>query len=178
MINIPSVFASDLLGLLMMIILLLSRGWKIQTRLSESRIVFIMAISVIFGCVANTIAAFIDGKPGIMLNILNYFCNFILFSLNIIISHCYIVIVLVHINDRLSRFQLGLLFVSCFTEAFLLLANFFKPLVFMIDEKNVYQRGPLFWIYVVTEFLLLMYGLYVYIKGKMSGLLLTSIKSS
>ena len=172
MINLPSTLAVDIVGFLMMAILLLTQGWRIQTRLSESRVLFIMVISVMCGCIANSTAALIDGMPGYGVHILNYFLNFILFSLNIIISPCYIVFLVVHINDKLSRFQKVILLVICITESVLLLVNFFVPLVFGIDEQNVYQRGPLFYVYALFEFVLLMYGLYVYIKGRLSGLVL------
>ncbi len=172
MTNFISTLASDILGLLMMIVLLFSRGWKIQTKRSESKILFVMAISVILGCIANSLSAFVDGEPGTIMFVINYICCFFLFSLNIIISPCYIIIILVHINDKLSRFQLWLIVTACFTEGLLLLVNFFIPLVFDIDGSNRYHRGPLFWVYVVTELALLMYGLLVYVKVRRSGRLL------
>ncbi len=51
-------------------------------------------------------------------------------------------------------------------ETVLLVINIFKPIVFAVDENNVYSRRGFYFAYIIVAFYLLAYGLYVYLAGR------------
>lgn len=169
MVNLPSIYASNVIGLLIMLVLLLSRGWRIQTKNSESKSLLILIIAVIVACVVDPIVFYFDGIPGLFPRIIIHFGNSILFSLNAILGPTYITLVVNHINEHQTRKQKAILYVIIDIELLILIINMFYPIVFGIDANNCYYRLPLYWLYVVTEALLLLYGQYVYYAAKHRG---------
>ncbi|MCF0121405.1 MAG: diguanylate cyclase, partial [Oscillospiraceae bacterium] len=48
----------------------------------------------------------------------------------------------------------------------LVIINFFTPIVFSVDGKNVYARGPLYLLFLVMQFGFLFSGLFIYIYAR------------
>ena len=169
MIDITSVFASNIVGFLLMASLLLSRGWRIQTKNSESGILLVMIFAVMVGCVFDPIASFLDGQPGNVSRIGVYVSNTLLFFLNIVIGPGYITLIERHINERQGIKQKFFIYSVCVIELLVLIINIFYPVVFYVNENNSYCRLSFYWLYIGAELFFLGYGLYVYIAAKMRG---------
>ncbi|MBR4832201.1 MAG: hypothetical protein IKZ97_06210, partial [Butyrivibrio sp.] len=103
MIDITSVFASNIVGLMLMAVWLLSKGWRIQTKNSESGILLIMIFAVMAGCILEPIASVLDGQSGITNRLGVYTSNTLLFFLNTIIGPGYITLIVRHINEYQSK---------------------------------------------------------------------------
>ncbi|WP_408071447.1 diguanylate cyclase domain-containing protein [Butyrivibrio sp. JL13D10] len=169
MINLPSIYSANVIGLLIMIVLLLSRGWKIQTKNSESKNLLILIIAVIIACVVDPIVFYFDGRPGALARYIILLGNTVLFSLNAILGPAYITLIDRHINEHQSFRQRLFLYAIIFLELFLLFVNLFKPIIFGIHENNEYYRLPLYWLYVIMETIFLLYGQHVYYAAKRRG---------
>ena len=169
MIDITSVFASNIVGFLLMASLLLSRGWRIQTKNSESGILLVMIFAVMVGCVFDPIASFLDGQPGNVSRIGVYVSNTLLFFLNIVIGPGYITLIERHINERQGIKQKFFIYSVCAVELLVLIINIFYPVVFYVNENNSYCRMSFYWLYIGAELFFLGYGLYVYIVAKKRG---------
>ena len=169
MIDITSVFASNIVGLLLMSVLLLSKGWRIQSKNSESGIILIMIFAVIAGCILEPIAFYLDGQAGIINRIGVYTSNTLLFFLNTIIGPGYITLIERHINEYQSKAERAFIFAIISAEMLLLAVNLFYPVVFGVDERNAYYRCNFFWLYVGAELFFLLYGLYIYVIAKNKG---------
>ena len=169
MIDITSVFASNIVGFLLMASLLLSRGWRIQTKNSESGILLVMIFAVMVGCVFDPIASFLDGQPGNVSRIGVYVSNTLLFFLNIVIGPGYITLIERHINERQGIKQKFFIYSVCAVELLVLIINIFYPVVFYVNENNSYCRLSFYWLYIGAELFFLGYGLYVYIVAKKRG---------
>ncbi|SFU82982.1 GGDEF domain-containing protein [Butyrivibrio sp. INlla21] len=169
MIDITSVFASNIVGFLLMASLLLSRGWRIQTKNSESGILLVMIFAVMVGCVFDPIASFLDGQPGNVSRIGVYVSNTLLFFLNIVIGPGYITLIERHINERQGIKQKFFIYSVCAVELLVLIINIFYPVVFYVNENNSYCRLSFYWLYIGAELFFLGYGLYVYIAAKRRG---------
>ncbi|RKM56637.1 GGDEF domain-containing protein [Butyrivibrio sp. X503] len=169
MIDITSVFASNIVGFLLMAGLLLSRGWRIQTKNSESGILLVMIFAVMVGCVFDPIASFLDGQPGNVSRMGVYVSNTLLFFLNIVIGPGYITLIERHINERQGIKQKFFIYSVCVVELLVLIINIFYPLVFYVNENNSYCRLSFYWLYIGAELFFLGYGLYVYIAAKKRG---------
>lgn len=152
-----------------MVVLLLSRGWRIQTKNSESHSLIMMILTVIIACIVDPMVFYSDGKPGIFARLIILLGNSILFSLNAILGPAYITLIVKHINEYQTRRQKIILYTVCAFEIFVLIINLFTPIVFGIDESNRYYRLPLYWMYVVTEAIFLLYGQNVYYAAKRRG---------
>ncbi|MBR6403375.1 MAG: GGDEF domain-containing protein [Eubacterium sp.] len=170
--QIVACLGTNILGFMLMITLLLSRGWRIQTKNSESKILLVMIFAIIVGCIVDPIAFLWDGKPGTFNRFIVYITNTILFTLNVVVGPGYIFLIGNHINEKFSNIKKSVIFTLCATELLLLVINFFIPLVFTVDETNTYHRSSLYFIYMVIEIGLLLYGLVIYLIARFKGRLL------
>jgi diguanylate cyclase (GGDEF)-like protein len=59
-----------------------------------------------------------------------------------------------------------LFWLLCIVEFSLLIVNLFKPIVFEIDDNNVYHRGEYYLIFIIIGFILVLYGYSYYILNK------------
>ncbi len=169
MLNLHSIYASNLVGLLLMAMLLASKGWCIQTRNHESQVIRIIIYVVIIGCIVDPFASYLDGKPGSTALILLYIFNTVLYFLTAVIGPAYVTIVVCHIHDRAPlklRYFLYFLFIW---EIVLLIINLFYPIVFGFDESNHYYRLGFYWFFFYSEILLVAYAIWVYLDARLHG---------
>lgn len=170
--NLTSFYLTDLLGGVLVIMLLLSKGWEIPTRRAESRTILAILISTLAGCLLDSLAWELDGRPGSFARVAVYLCNTLLFSLNVGIGPGCISILTKHINEDLPMWHHTVIRALCIAETALLVVNFFVPVVFSVDENNVYHRRGLFWGYMALEVCLVFYALAVYFHARSRGRLL------
>lgn len=170
--EIASQFSTNLLGMLLMITLLLTKGWKIPASRHESRILLIMILATIAGCLLDPLAWLMDGHPGAFARFMVYASNTLLYSLNIVIGPGFITLIARHIREKLPRGHRLMIIVLSAVELALLIINFFVPVVFSVDAENFYHRQGFFWSYIAVELGLLLYGLALYIHARLSGRLL------
>lgn len=167
-----SPYVTDFLGALLMLTLLLSGGWRIPTKLVESRAMLAMFTATFAGCVLDAAGWLFDGRPGILSRVAVYVCNTLLFSLNVVVGPGYVTIVTRQVHETLPRWHRKVIFVLCVAELALLAINLFTPVVFSVDENNVYHRQAFFWIYMAAEGVLILYGFSLYLHALAKGRLL------
>ncbi len=168
-IDMTAIYGTNLMGLLLMISLLICRGWQIHTRKLTSVILNIMIFMVILGCIIDPINFYCDGRPGNLNYFIVYAGNIILYLFNIVLGPCFVTIVYEYVNERISKLHINLIYTLCSLEALLLMINIFTPIVFSVDDNNVYHRQPFFWIYTFAEVVLLLDGVIIYINSKRKG---------
>lgn len=167
-----SPYATDLLGTILMIVLLLSGGWRIPTRRSQSRILLVMIVTTIIGCTVDAVGWIVDGRPGMQFRVLGYLCNTLLYSVNIVIGPAFITIIVRQIHEELPSWHRKMIIALSTVEALLLVINFFTPIVFLMDENNCYSRRGCYWVYIAVECILILYGLLIYLQARLRGRLL------
>lgn len=170
--NLTSILITNLFGLVLMLILLLSRGWMTRVKSRESKLLFIMILTVIVGCIVEPLAFILDGIPGKFNHIMVFISNTILFSLNVIIGPCYVTLITSHINKTLSRIQVIVVFTLCVLEMLMLFINIFVPIIFIVGPDNIYVRKSFFWVYIAVEAGMMLYGLLVFFIARGKGKLL------
>ncbi len=168
-INLTAIYMTNLIGGLMMLMLLICRGWKIHTRRLTSIILQVMIITVLLGCIMDPLVFYADGREGWGNYFIVYAGNSLLYLLNIIIGPCFVTIVYKYINERISKLHINLIYILCAMEAVLLLVNLFVPIVFDVSDDNVYSRHFFFWIYLAMEVALLFDGVIIFIKARRHG---------
>lgn len=161
-IDMTAVFIADCVGVLLLTLILLARGWDLPGRRDESRILFIMIIATMIDCLIDPFVFLVDGRPGSMYRALGFFSNSILYLYNLVVGTGVLALVVKHINKTISRFQYVTVCLITVIESILLVINIFNPIVFSLDENNIYKRGPLYSVYIIAAFYLLIYSLTVY----------------
>ena len=165
-INMVAVCVADFIGVLLLGIVLLTRGWNLPTRRRESIILCILISATLIDCLVDPFAFLADGKPGRLNHFLCFFGNSILYIYNLIVGTGMLALIVMHIKKKISRFQYVVVWIITIAETALLVINYFYPIVFSVDENNVYSRGPGYSVYIIAAFYLLGYALFVYWNAK------------
>ena len=63
-INMQSVYVTDLVGIAILVIIMVTRGWSLPGRKLESRIMMVLLAVSMFNCVADIYVFQCDGIPG------------------------------------------------------------------------------------------------------------------
>lgn len=165
-INIMATLVADFAGTTLLILLLLARGWQLPGRKGESRILLVLILASLFDNLIDPFIFMADGKPGGLNFCIVFFGNSFLFLYNLIVGAGVLSLIVQHIRQKISKFQHVTVYILTGIETILLIVNYFTPIVFSVDENNVYKRGPLYFVYIVAAAILLAYGLIVYLKAR------------
>ncbi len=171
-INMTAVYIADYVGVLLLALILIARGWELPGRKDESRILLILIIATMINCLVDPFIFVMDGQPGRKAWAMVVFGNSALFLYNLIVGTGMVLLVVKHIRSRISKFQYVTVWFLAIMETVLLIINFFKPLVFSVDENNVYKRESLYFVYIAAAFYLMLYsvGIYLFDKRKKGSL--------
>lgn len=162
-INMTAVYIADYVGVLLLALILFARGWELPGRKDESRILLILIIATMINCVADPFVFIMDGRPGALARAVVFFGNSSLFLYNLIVGTGMVALIVKHIQSHISRFQYITVWLLAIMETVLLIINIFKPIVFSVDENNVYKREALYFVYIVVAFYLMIYSYAIYI---------------
>ncbi len=168
-VNITAALVADYVGIILSLTILFSKGWNLPTRKRESKILFFLIIASVIECIIDAVVFYIDGKTGEGLICLSFICNTILYLYNLIVGIGFFYIVVTHINRRISKIQYVMIWLVSLVEISLLVINFFTPLVFSVDENNIYKRGDFYIAFIIMAFILLMFALGTYVKSRLQG---------
>ena len=166
-INVAAVYIADLVGVMLMGLILLIKAWDLPGRKEESRIMFLLVVFTLVDCLFDPFIFIVDGKPGIVSYLVNFTGNSFLFLYNLIVGTGVLALIVRHINKKISKIQYRTVWIITMIEIFLLIVNIFVPVVFSIDEKNCYHRGPGYFVYIAAAFYLICYSLFVYVHGRL-----------
>ena len=163
-INLAAIYIADGMGAILSVIMLGAHIWTRDKNNNEVKMFRMMLVTTLMSCLADIVAFMFDGKPGLICFLLLYISNTWLFISNVILGSLWIMTVITHISGRgLPGRQKVLLYVLDSIGCITLVINLFSPVVFNVDSNNVYSRGPLFWLYIVIELLVLIDSFIVYI---------------
>ena len=168
-INLQSVFVTDLVGIAILVIILGTRGWNLPGRKDESRILLTLIIVSVLNCIADLVVSGFDGNPGAGIYSILMMGNTYLYLYNLLVGIGIINMIIKHIGRKDKGLHFIFFWVLCIVEVVMLISNFFTPVVFSIDSNNTYQRGPLYIIFVILGFALILYGYIYYIISKIKN---------
>ena len=171
-INIYSVIVADFIGLAILLTLLVTRGWNLPGRKDESRILFRMIIASIANCLIDGIASELDGRIGAGQQFYHFVLllgNSYLYLYNILFGTFLVHMIIKHIGKKITKSQKICFIIVCVIQFALIVINIFVPVVFEIDEINVYHRGPLFFVFIIAGVALITYGYVYYFVSKVKN---------
>ena len=166
-INMQSVYVTDLVGIAILVIIMVTRGWSLPGRKLESRLMMALLAVSMFNCVADIYVFQCDGMPGRGYRAILMVGDTYLYLYNLIVGIGIIYLILLHIDRKTKGLHMILFWVLSVVEMVLLIVNLFEPIVFEIDENNVYHRGDYYILFVVLGFVLVFYGYTYYMIAKL-----------
>ena len=168
-INLTAILITDSVGICLLLVLMFTKGWYMPTRKKESRLLFLLMLATLINCAADAFASVFDGTPGLAIKAVLMIGNSYLYLFNLIVGIGIIHLIVSHIGKQIPKLQ-ELFFIVIGTVEILLLAiNFFTPLVFSLDDNNVYSRESLYIIFIIAGFLLIFYGYIYYFVSKIKN---------
>lgn len=165
-IDLREVYVADMLGIFLILGAIFSGAWKLQKKNNEDKVLLGVIILVITACIADAITFSVDGLTGPGVKALAYVSNNILFLSNMAIGPLWVMLISLHINGAVSKFQRIFMLVVCGIIAVMMTVNIFDPIVFGINERNVYTRGPLFMLKNLLEVILMADGVVIYLISR------------
>ena len=168
-INLQAILVTDSVGICLLLILMFTKGWYMPTRKKESRLLFLMMTAALFNCAADAFTSIFDGAPGTGMRAVLIILNTYLFLFNLIVGIGIIHLIVRHIGKDIPKLQYVFFGLISVIEVALLIANFFTPLVFSLNENNVYSREDLYIIFIIAAFFLIIYGYAFYFISRIKN---------
>lgn len=171
-IDIYAVTVADFIGIAILLVILVTRGWNLPGRKEESNIPLRMLIMSVANCLIDQLVAFFDGKIGPGFEFYRAVLlagNTYLYLYNVFVGIFLVHMIVKHIDSRTSHKRFIVFWIAVLIQVALLIVNLFTPIVFKIDMNNEYRRGDLFYFFVAVGLVLNIYGVAFYIISKLKN---------
>ena len=168
-IDIYAVTVADFIGIAILLVILVSRGWSLPGRKEESHSLLRMLIMSVINCVVDQLVAYFDGRLGAgsqFYRLVLLIGNTYLYLYNTLVGIFLAHMIVKHIDSKTSHRKFIVFWIACFIQVVLLIINLFTPIVFKIDMNNEYRRGELFMFFIAAGVVLNVYGFAYYIISK------------
>lgn len=160
--NIPAVLVANIVGIVILFIIAVSNFWRYKEQSVENKCLVFIFVACFVNCVVDPIACVVDGKAGFFCRILVFLCNSLLYLDGMVIGISWIHLISVRLNVKLIKGHKIVLFSVFGVVVALLLVNLFVPVMFKVDDANVYSRVVGYWIYNTCYFGFMLYGIVMY----------------
>ena len=171
-INLYAVLVADIIGVAILMVILVTRGWNLPGRKNESSIILRMLIVSVINCIVDVLVTYFDGRIGpgyAVYHIILLLGNSYLYLYNVLVGIFLIQMIVKHIATKTRKLHFILFWILCFVQIALIVINLFYPLVFSIDTNNHYHRGELYNFFVAAGLILTFYGLGFYLLSKIKN---------
>ncbi len=162
--NLLAVATSDLTGVMLLIAMLISsRIRRSDDEHDELRIFSAIAILTLIACFVDFLVFFSDGRPGILMRIINMIGNTYCFIANPIFVASWCLYEDLKFYRSVTRIKkiYSYAFIPALILVFIALLNNFVPIIYTIDENNVYSRLPLSYAYYVVDLCYIFFSIYI-----------------
>lgn len=146
-----TVFTADFFGIILMLTMLCGNMWKLEHKDKKTVTLLVLSLSALLYCCSDLIANNQDGRPGLAARIVMYASNSFMFFIGILSGYCLILFLQEQLNCRISKRHNFCIRGCCIGTALLLLLNIPTGCIFFINGEHCYERGPLFWLFVVIQ---------------------------
>ncbi|MBE5826829.1 MAG: GGDEF domain-containing protein [Butyrivibrio sp.] len=165
--NLVAVATSDYIGVLLLVAMLVSsRIRRSDSEHPEVRLFSIITMLTLAACIVDFMVFYVDGKPGLSMKVINMLGNTYCFIANpvFISSWCiYADLRLYHSKSRIRKYYKYAMIPAAIMVLIAVL-NIFVPMIYYIDEQNIYHRLPLSYVYYMVDAGYLLFSIYI-LKG-------------
>lgn len=148
--------------------IIFSQYWNKNDNRPITRTIFMGIIEITMVLLLLDIFSRFDGNLGRVYIIINHVSNFLIFSLNLLISSLWLLYVNYHIfidikkNKRLLH---GLIYLNIINVVVVILSQSFRWLYY-IDSNNIYHRGPFYVLSILANIFLVLGAFILVFKNK------------
>ncbi|MBQ7424787.1 MAG: hypothetical protein IJV21_00810 [Lachnospiraceae bacterium] len=162
--NLLAVATSDYIGVILLIAMLISsRIRRSDNEHAEFRVFTIITIMTMIACLVDFLVFYSDGKTNPIFKIINRLGNTYCFMANpvFIASWClYEDLKLYHSFTRVRRIYRYAFIPAVFMVVIALVNNVF-PIIYTIDDNNVYSRLPFSYVYYIVDLGYIFFSIYI-----------------
>ncbi len=161
-IDLLAVLVADFIGCLLLLHIIITKGWKIPTRGQESKMLLMLTIASLINCIVDPVAFWFDGRAGEFSYFILVSVNTVLFLYNLAVGVGVFFLVSYRLRRKITLAQKVTVSLMLLTEILLLVINLFTPTVFSIDSGNHYHRERFYIVFVLFGFALIIYSWSIY----------------
>ena len=162
--NVVEAAIADYLGVVLLICMMISsRIRRSDEEHMEFRVFTAITIITMIACVVDFFVFFSDGKSGALMKFLNVFGNTFCYIANpiLIASWClYEDLKLYHSPARIKNFYIYV-FIPAIFMCIIAIVNNAYPIIYTIDENNVYKRLTFSYIYYAVDIFYILFSIYI-----------------
>lgn len=162
-VNIPAILIANVMGITVLFAVAVGNSWRFKVATGGNRFLNTIFYASLMECIIDPICFLADGRPGLFCRILVYGCNTLLYVGGMTIAIAWVFLVSGHLKTKLPQYHYVILGVVYSAVMLLLVVNLFYPVVFSVDQNNVYSRIFGFYIYQACYFGFMLDGLIVYL---------------
>ena len=167
--NLESIYVTNAIGIVLIAVMIVCNLWRFQTRNRADRYLLLMMFLALTSCVADPISYTMKGMPGLLPKIAVYATSSWLFAANMLAVNYWVRFLAFYLNGGMPRRSKIMLNTVVSVGIALLVINLFTPIVFSIDDNNLYSRTNLYVFYLVVDYMLVINSLVTYFKSKAKG---------
>ena len=167
--NLESIYVTNAIGIVLIAVMIVCNLWRFQTRNRADRYLLLMMFLALTSCVADPISYTMKGMPGLFPKIAVYATSSWLFAANMLAVNYWVRFLAFYLNGGMPRRSKIMLNTVVSVGIALLVINLFTPIVFHIDDNNLYTRTNLYVFYLVVDYMLVINSLVTYFKSKAKG---------
>ena len=167
--NLESIYVTNAIGIVLIAVMIVCNLWRFQTRSRADRNLLLMMFLALTSCVADPISYTMKGMPGLLPKIAVYATSSWLFAANMLAVNYWVRFLAFYLNGGMPRRSKIMLNTVVSIGVALLVINLFTPIVFSIDDNNLYSRTNLYVFYLVVDYMLVINSLVTYFKSRAKG---------
>lgn len=173
--NLTQIVISDAISMYLLLVLVLEARFEVLMGEKEGGEIRYLIYATMLSSGLDLLVSLVDGRPGRIFRLVNYYGNNLLYITPVLIIWHWLRFIrflrreLYETEEEAVR-RIGILSILQIPSAMMLglaLLQVFYPVLFMVDENNVYHRLPMSWYAVFNMLFYVAAGfIYFYILGK------------
>jgi diguanylate cyclase (GGDEF)-like protein len=167
--NLESIYVANIIGIILLAVMIVCNLWRLQSKTHANMNLLAMMFLTLLSCIADPISYTMKGLPGLLPKIAVYVTSTWLFAANMLAVFCWNRFLAYYLNGNISKKSRRMLNVTVSIGLLILVINFFYPIVFSIDEENLYSREKFYSFFLIIDYLLVINSLVTYYKSKRNG---------
>lgn len=162
--NLLAVAVADYVAFVLLIAMMYSSHIRRSTKRVEFQIFSIITTLTAIACVVDFVVFYLEGHPGFFRRCIHKLGNTYCFITNPVFSIGWCIYTELTLYKSKSRIRKRYKYVAIPGTILIIIAliNLFVPLIFYIDEGNVYHRLPFGYVFYIVEFGYLIYSYVIY----------------
>lgn len=168
-INLLPIYTANMLGIILILILLIGNSWRFRQNDIETKVLLVLVLVTLSACIADPLASTFDGKPGTIPMLIIYVANSWLYVCNMVTTLSWLIFISLHLNGKLYKVNTIVMGALSTFGIVLIIINIHFPIIFRLDENNVYSRCGAYYIFAIIALIYIVNSVVIYSRSLKSG---------